>query len=382
MSDTTSPSGAAASLREFQRLPTSGARAVAQTVIEGRRLLAIPQLAEDIPGAAADMNGGDSDTDLLLYEWRDGEGFGEIQRLAIHGGEDAEFFTIHDTDYLAVACIRSGRGPYDLHTNSMIYRWRDGRFEPFQAIPTFAAKFWRYFGFEGRHFLVVAAGVSPEFSAGDPRSTIYEWSGDGFEPFQTLPSVWAYGWEFFELEGRRYLGLSDHITGMHLYRWESGSFAPFQDLGDSGNDYRDGPAGADGARDMAFRRIGGQAYLACANLLASSRIYRWDRARFVPFQTFDGTGGRRFRFFEAESGLHLIRINFIRGKKDHPDTQLDSRIYTWRGEGFAPAASFVTDGGTDALHFSQGGQDFIAVSNSLSKEIRFRTDSIVYRWGG
>jgi hypothetical protein len=381
MSSTISPSGAAAPLHEFQRLPTSGVRAVAQAVIEGRYLLAIPQLAEDIPGAAADMNGGDSDTDLLLYEWRDGAGFGEVQRLAIHGGEDAEFFTIDGAAYLAVACIRSGHGPYDLHTNSVVFRWRDGGFAPFQEIPTFAAKFWRYFGFDGRHFLVVAAGVAPEVAAGDSRSTIYEWSGDGFEPFQTLPSVWAYGWEYFELAGGRFLGLSDHIAGMHLYRWEDGRFAPFQDLGGSGTDYRDGPAGPDGARDMAFRYIDGQAYLACANLLGSSRIYRWDGARFEPFQTFRGTGGRRFRFFEADSGLHLIRINFIRGQKDRPDTQLESQIYTWSGEGFAPAASFVTDGGTDALHFRQGGQDFIAVSNSLSKEIRFRTDSIVYRWG-
>ena len=53
-------------LTEVQRIPTWGARAVEPVRVGGHDLLAIPQLAKDIPGGPPGMNGGDSDTDLLL----------------------------------------------------------------------------------------------------------------------------------------------------------------------------------------------------------------------------------------------------------------------------------------------------------------------------
>jgi EPTP domain len=53
-------------LTEVQRIPTWGARAVEPLPVGGHDLLAIPQLAKDIPGGLPGMNGGDSDTDLLL----------------------------------------------------------------------------------------------------------------------------------------------------------------------------------------------------------------------------------------------------------------------------------------------------------------------------
>ncbi len=41
-----------AALTEMQRIPTSGARAVEAFTVDGLELLAIPQLARDVPGAA------------------------------------------------------------------------------------------------------------------------------------------------------------------------------------------------------------------------------------------------------------------------------------------------------------------------------------------
>ena len=55
-------------LREVQRLATSGARAVEVFEADGL-MLAVPQLALDVPGTPAHMNGGSSDTDLLLWRW-------------------------------------------------------------------------------------------------------------------------------------------------------------------------------------------------------------------------------------------------------------------------------------------------------------------------
>jgi hypothetical protein len=41
---------------------------------------------------------------------------------------------------------------------------------------------------------------------------------------------------------------------------------------------------------------------------------------------------------------------------------------------------FPTFGGTEASAFEQDGACFLAVSNSLSPDVRFRQDSVVYRF--
>jgi EPTP domain len=43
---------------------------------------------------------------------------------------------------------------------------------------------------------------------------------------------------------------------------------------------------------------------------------------------------------------------------------------------------FSTAGGTDAAVFSADGKLFVAVSNSLTVDVRFRTDTIIYRFNG
>jgi hypothetical protein len=54
-------------LHPIQEIDTSGARAVAPFVLDAAQYLAIPQLAQDIDGQPADMNGGDSDVSLIVY---------------------------------------------------------------------------------------------------------------------------------------------------------------------------------------------------------------------------------------------------------------------------------------------------------------------------
>ena len=96
-------------LQQVQRLATSGARGVAPFVESGRLFLVVPQLAKDLPGQSADMNGGNSDVDTIVYEWRNGR-FIEYQRLPSHGAEDAEFFRMATVSFWrsrALAILRS-----------------------------------------------------------------------------------------------------------------------------------------------------------------------------------------------------------------------------------------------------------------------------------
>src|SRR4051794_32861932 len=165
----------ALALTELQRIPTSGARAVETIAVDGLELLAIPQLAHDVAAQEPSMHGGDSDTELLLLRRVEGR-FVPWSTLPAPGGEDAEYFVIDDRAFLAVASLRSGAGPYEFTAESQIFTWREGRFVPFQAVTTFAAKQWKHWRIGDRHFLGLAQGVRPPGTGGPNReSVVFEW---------------------------------------------------------------------------------------------------------------------------------------------------------------------------------------------------------------
>jgi hypothetical protein len=80
--------------------------------------------------------------------------------------------------------------------------------------------------------------------------------------------------------------------------------------------------------------------------------------------------------------LYLVQINFIEGDPSRPRTDLVSRVFEWTGKELALAEEFSTAGGTDAAVFSADGALYLAVSNSLTADVRFRTDTIIYRFNG
>jgi hypothetical protein len=365
-SQSQAPGGAL--LVEHQRLATSGARAVLEFHTGTVLRLAIPQLAADIPGAPAQMNGGNSDIDMLLYRWSGGR-FIEDGRLAVPGGEDALFFQIGGVEFLATASIRTGSGPYDLNTDSVLYRRSGDEWEVFQRFPTFAAKQWHYFTIADRCFLALAQGVTIDGAAArNPRrSCIFEWNGKQFVDFQTLDGGWGYNWAYFGLDGQHFLGYADHTSPSGLMIWNGASFAPFQEFAKQGG------------RAFKFFHADGQAWLAFANLTGESLLYRWHAGGFVAHQSLGGPGAREFALAQTQRALYLIKINFIHGTPAAPKTDLTSCIYQWKQGQLAVVGEFPTSGGTDAAVFPADGQLYLAVSNSLSRDIRFREDTVIYR---
>jgi hypothetical protein len=355
-------------LSEHQRIATSGARAVLPFHSGSELRLAIPQLALDVADAPASMNGGDSDTEMLLYRWADGK-FIDDGTLAVPGGEDAIFFQIGNDEFLATASVRTGAGPYDLNANSVIYRRDRNNWERFQEFRTFAARQWHFFSFADRFFIALAQGVTIEGAvARHPRhSCIFEWNGSQFAEFQTLSGGWGYNWQFFELDGRRFLGYADHTSPSGILVWDGTSFAPFQQLCDRGG------------RAFQFFFADGQGWLAFANLTGESLLYRWCAGRFVPHQSLGGPGSREFALIQGKQELYIVKISFITGSPAAPTTNLTSCIYQWHKGQLVVVEEFATSGGTDAAAFLADGSQFLAVSNSLSSGIRFREDTVIYR---
>ena len=229
-------------LEYWQGLPTSGARAVAPFMVGGDLCLAVSQLAKDAPGTHAHLN----------------------------GGEDAEFFHVGDRALLATASIRQGSGPYDLDVDSVILEWNGTTFEPFQAVPTFAARQWRHPQIGDRHFLALAQGVTMDgVTPRNPaQSMILEWDGASFRPFQAVASAWGYNWSHFRIAGHDFLAYADHRAPSIILRWDGAGFEMFQTLdGDSG-------------RAFCFFEADGERFLAFANLMGDTLLYRWDGERF------------------------------------------------------------------------------------------------------
>ncbi|MFI6297160.1 hypothetical protein ACIBEJ_36605 [Nonomuraea sp. NPDC050790] len=351
-------------LMEWCRIRTSGARAVEPFQIGDLSLLAIPQLALDVPGQPPAMNAGDSDTELLLLR-RTGTGFEHFQSLSVPGGEDAEFFRIGERAFLATASIRGGQGPYEHAVDSRIHEWDGTRFVPFQSVPGFAAKQWRHFTVGGRHFLALAQGLP---LPGSRPSTIHRWDGGAFEPFQEIDSEQGYNWHAFQVGGQEFLAHADHLAPSMLYRWDGERFAVHQTLAE-----RHGRAFASFGAD-------GEEYLLVGCILGRTRLLRWDGESFVRHAVLDGAGAREFAVLRGARGLYVLRVNFIHGTPAEPTTALKSQLYRWRDGGLRVVEEFPTSGGTDVAVMTGADGTLVAVSNGLSPDVRFAADSVVYRF--
>ncbi len=355
-------------LVEHQRLSTSGARGMSTFVVSGKRYLIIPQLARDIPDTPAHMNGGDSDVGAPIFRWEGGQ-FVDESVLPLSGGEDVLFFEFGAAAFLIAAAIRAGHGPFDYNLDQVLYKRSGESWEPFQTFAAFAAKQWHFFQIGSRAFLALAQGVTlGHIEATNPReSRIYEWDGSCFVAFQALDGKWGYNWESFDIDDEHFLCYADHVGDSMVLRWDGASFVPFQSFAPSGG------------RCFRFFEAEGGRYLAFANIQGESLLYRWDSQEFIVHQPLSGPGGREFCVFRTGGELFMVQVNFIEGAPSAPRTALKSRLYRWAGGGMKLEQEFPTFGGTEATAFEQDGMLFIAVANSLTPEVRFRQDSVVYR---
>jgi hypothetical protein len=361
----------ASRLVEHQRLQTSGARGMSIFVASGKRYLIVPQLSRDMPDMPAHMNGGDSDGGAPIFLWQDGK-FVPDGELPLSGGEDVLFFAFGGNEFLIAAGIRTGHAPppFNYNIEQVLYKRSGTAWEKFQTFPAFAAKQWHFFQIGNRAFLALAQGVTlGHIEAKNPRqSRIYEWDGFRFADFQTLEGKWGYNWEFFSIDGDYFLCYADHVSDSLALKWDGKAFVPFQSFA------------ATGGRCFRFFEVDGERFMAFAVINGESLLYRWDGKSFAVHQKLSGPGGREFCLVKSGGKLFLVQINFITGEPSDPQTAQKSRIYQWVDGQMMLVEEFATFGGTEATPFEEGGTMFLAVSNSLTPEVRFRQDSIIYRF--
>ncbi|WP_206957863.1 hypothetical protein [Trinickia acidisoli] len=358
-------------LTPIQSLATSGARAVESFAIDGARYLVIAQLARDIPGSPAHMNGGDSDIEAQRFRWTD-DAFVAAGTLPLAGGEDVEYFEIGARRFLATAGIRSGKGPYAYDCEAIVYEWIGERWVPLQRIPTFAAKQWRAFSIDERYFLALAQGVAIDGVAPEhPRtSRIFEWDGERFAPHQDVGGLWGYDWIHASFGREHYVAYADHVCGSTIYRWNGASFESFQTFHEKGG------------RTFRFFEADDAWWMVHVNLLSHTTLYRFDGVRFVETQRLGDAGCRELCMIDGERGRYLLCLRFITGTPQAPVVETESELFRWAGAGFDRIETLATSAATDATTFVEGGRRYVVVSNSLSRDLRFGTTSTVYRFHG
>ena len=121
-----------------------------------------------------------------------------------------------------------------------------------------------------------------------------------------------------------------------------------------------------------------------ANLMGETRLFQFDEARiqFDPVQSLGAAGGRELCLVDGAHGRYLVRVCFITGTPHAPHTQQKSQIFLWKQGRFELVGEFPTSGGTDAVAFMAEGQRYLLVSNALAEDVRFRVDSVLYRFDG
>merc|ERR1711924_239056 len=100
------------------------------------------------------------------------------------------------------------------------------------------------------------------------------------------------------------------------------------------------------ARDWESFEISGEQYLAVANADGNiySKVYKWNGARFVEFQSIPTRGARSWESFEI-SGEHYLAVANTRDGSGSYNT--DSKIYKWNGTRFDEFQSIATNSAYD-----------------------------------
>ncbi|XP_029462037.1 LOW QUALITY PROTEIN: thrombospondin-type laminin G domain and EAR repeat-containing protein [Rhinatrema bivittatum] len=272
---------------------------------------------------------------------------------------------------------------------SAIYKWTDGKFEPYQYITTYQAQAWRYFTIGKKIFLVVA-----NFEQNEKRqelSVIYKWSPkkQKFVVYQRIATHSARDWEAFQIEGEAFLVVANHREGDNhninsiIYKWNSRTalFEINQTIPTSG------------AYDWEFFTIGPYSFLVVANTFNGtstkiySHIYIWLSGVFQLFQSILTFGAADWEVFQIGDRIFLAVAN---SHSYDPGTLLlnnsyaiNSTIYELNitAQMFVKFQDVLTFSAVDWEFFSVGEDNFLVVANSFDG-VSFSVNSVIYRWQG
>ena len=137
-----------------------------------------------------------------------------------------EYFKTGDQHYLAVANFENGTS-YRL--NSVIYQWRvsQEQFVVFQSIETVRARSFDFFEITNEQFLAISNYY--DGSSHSINSYIYKWNSNKFEKIQDIATEGAVDAETFAISNETFIAFANHYTQQKRVLVQSAMFnASFQ----------------------------------------------------------------------------------------------------------------------------------------------------------
>ncbi|GCC20617.1 hypothetical protein chiPu_0019180 [Chiloscyllium punctatum] len=285
-----------------------------------------------------------------------------------------------------VSILQANRKP---QPGSTIFKWLNGRFEPYQNITTYEAQAWKHFSIGPEVFLAVANFEKNERN--QEYSVIYRWSKRRlrFVLYQRLPTHSARDWEAFQINGETYLAVANHREGNNhnidsiIYKWNPNArmFERNQTIPTSG------------AYDWEFFTIGPYSFLVVANTFNGtstriySRIYIQLGGMFRLFQSIPTYGATDWEVFRVQERVFLAVANsqsYETGAVNRVNAfNINSTIYELNitAQMFVKFQDIPTNSAVDWEFFTVGDDSFLVVANSFDGS-KFFLNSVIYRWQG
>ena len=276
----------------------------------------------------------DSTRKFFLYETLDTKNVWNI-----------EYFTISDEHYLAVA---------NRFNTSVIYRWNGQLFTPFENIAAHVVEF-SFFTVDKEPYL--AASI---LKSSIRECIIYKWKNNTFEKFQLIGgscSIHAFiiGNEtYFAQAGGAFLQRQ-----LVVYKWSGESFSKLQTL----------PP----ATEVQFFNINEQMFLALGsgNGNPNSYFYKWERRRFILFQSIS-THGSWVPCVHSFVMCGQILLGFTEWENGK------ATLYRFSLDKFTKYQEISTFGPADMTSFEYKGYTYLAIVNTGNSAQS--TKNTLYKW--
>ena len=245
----------------------------------------------------------------VVYQWN-GLKFVVFQNLSTNGANKFSFFKIGKEYFLAVTMTHWHAVP-DKET-SVIYKWKNGKFDKFQEIPTVG-------GFGSAAFLINNETFIAFGNLISSTSTVYKWSGYNFVQSQSIRTYEVRDVISFKMNGHTFLAFANREDGQkpNIYKWNGFHFVTFQSI----------PTHFAITWHPFF--MCGQTFLGVCENRFKSVIYQALGSKFVEYREVSTQGCHGMTSFVHGGHTYLVIANHARSADKGYQYNLNSTVYKW-----------------------------------------------------
>ena len=247
----------------------------------------------------------------VVYQWN-GLKFVVFQNLSTNGASKFSFFKIGKEYFLAVT-MTNWYDDVRNNVKSVIYKWKNDKFDKFQEIPTVG-------GYGSAAFLINNETFIAFGNLMSSTSTVYKWSGYNFVQSLSIPTYEVRDVISFKMNGHTFLAFANRADGQkpNIYKWNGRQFITVR------------PITTHGAITWHPFDMCGRTFLGVANHLANSVIYQAVGSQFVKYQELSTQDAHGMTSFVHNGHTYLAVANHalcVDGKRCQYN--MNSTLYKW-----------------------------------------------------